>query len=208
MDDSDSSPPTMDLSSEEGLAADPLRQALGGEVGVSWLYDSFSGRLFRRLGQRYRHLSTADREDVVQETFVAVLRQERRLLSLFLARVPEPLSEAALERFLWDQACGVASNRRKSSWRRLVPFVEGFDLPGEGRGEQEQIDRDLLRQLDACLRAGDTRAYLYYKLRYREGLAPDEISRMVGWTRRTTYRMRQTLEEVVRRCAARLGLGN
>jgi DNA-directed RNA polymerase specialized sigma24 family protein len=202
----DSSPLPSGPLRDESLAPDPLRQVLGREDGAAWLYDTFSGRLFRRLGQRYRHLTEADREDVVQETFVAVLRQERRLLRSLLDRIAAPLTETDLERFLWDQACGVASNRRKSSWRRLVPFVEGVDLPGEGRGEQEQIDRDLLRQLDSCIQSGDVRAYLYYKLRYREGLAPEEIARMAGWTRRTTYRMRQTLEEVVKRCAGKLGI--
>lgn len=192
--------------SDESPASDPLRQLLAGADGPAWLYDTFAGRLFRRLGQRYRHLTGEDREDVVQETFIAVLRQERRLLTILLARGTEPLTEADLERFLWDQACGLASNRRKSSWRRLVPFADGVELPGETRGDQDQIDRDLLRQLDACLRAGDSRAYLYYKLRYRDGLTPEEISRLAGWTRRTTYRMRQTLEERVKRCAARLGL--
>lgn len=186
--------------------ADPLRSILAGKDGPAWLYDTFAGRLFRRLGQRYRHLTAADREDVVQETFIAVLRQERRLLHSLLDRVAAPLAETDLERLLWDQACGVASNHRKSSWRRLLPFAEGVDLPGEGRAEQEQIDRDLLRQLDSCIQTGDVRAYLYYKLRHREGLAPEEISRMAGWTRRTTYRMRQTLEEVVRRCAEKLGI--
>jgi DNA-directed RNA polymerase specialized sigma24 family protein len=186
---------------------DPWRQRLAGRDAGTLLYDTFSPRIFRRLGQRYPHLSAADREDVVQETFLVVLRHEARLLASFLAQAPAALSEAALERFLWDQACGIASNRRKSSWRRLIPFPAGLEPVSRRQEEAAAIDRDLLRQLDACILANDPRAHLYYKLRYRDGLSPQEIVQMIGWPRRSTYRLRQTLDKVLRRCAEKLGLG-
>lgn len=186
---------------------DPWRQRLAGDDAGALLYDTFSSRIFRRLGQRYRHLSEADREDIVQETFFVVLRSEARLLASFLAQAPAALSDTGLERFLWDQACGIASNRRKSSWRRLIPFPAGLEPASRRQEEEEAIDRDLLRQLDACILASDPRAHLYYKLRYRDGLSPQEIMRMIGWSQRTTYRLSQTLKDVLRQCAEKLGVG-
>jgi RNA polymerase sigma factor (sigma-70 family) len=187
---------------------DPWRQRLARDDAGALLYDTFAARIFRRLGQRYPHLSAADREDLVQETFFVVLRQEARLLASFLAQAPAALSDSGLERFLWDQACGLASNRRKSSWRRLIPFPAGLEPASRRQEEEEAIDRDLLRQLDACIRGSDPRAHLYYKLRYRDGLSPQEIARLIGWSQRTTYRLRQTLEKVLRQCAQKLGMGD
>jgi RNA polymerase sigma factor (sigma-70 family) len=186
--------------------SDPLRRHLAAHDGGTWLYQTFHLRIFRRLGQRYPHLSIADREDVVQETFILVLRQEARLLGRFLEQAPSPLPATAVERFLWDHACGMASNRRKSSWRRLIPFPQGFEPAAGRRGEDTAIDRDLLRQLDSCIRANDPRAHLYYKLRYRDGLSPQEIARVIGWSQRTTYRLGQTLKDVLRHCADKLGV--
>jgi len=95
---------------------------------------------------------------------------------------------------------------KESSWRRLIPFPEGLEPAARRQEEEEAIDRDLLRQLDACILSNDPRAHLYYKLRYRDGLSPQEIVQMIGWTQRTTYRLRQTLDKVIRQCAEKLGV--
>ena len=65
---------------------------------------------------------------------------------------------------------------------------------------------DLLKQLDRCLRAQRARIYLYYRLRYYEGLTPEEIARATGWSRKATYKLRQALNEAVRTCARELGI--
>ena len=89
----------------------------------------------------------------------------------------------------------------------MVSIDEERALPTDGREEQQAIDRDLVEQLDACLKQrGGTRTYLYYKLRFRDGLTPEEVALVTGWSRKATYKLRQSLEEVVQKCAAALGL--
>lgn len=192
-----------------------IRGILDGDAeATAWLYDRFAPALFRRLGQRYGYLGREELEDLVQETFLLVLRNERRLLGGFSARIrPSGApTEQELERFLWDQACGLASNRRRSApFRKVVPLEEGRE-GREGplvadREEQQAIDRDLLIHLDACLQQRGSRIYLYYKLRLRDGLSPEEITQVTGWSRKVTYKLRQTLDEAVQRCAEKLRLG-
>lgn len=186
-----------------------LERLLSGDAAAAaWLFDTFAPTLFRRLGQRYGYLGEAEVEDLLQETFLLVLRHEARLIAAFRQRAPEGgPSSRDLERFLWDQACGLASNRRRSAaFRNVVPLAASAEWPGADRTEQGAIDRDLLARLDACLRGAGTRVYLYFKLRLRDGLTPEQISAATGWSRKATYKLRQSLDEAVQRCAAALGL--
>lgn len=193
--------------------AEQLERLLAGDTGAAaWLFDTFAPRLLRRLGQRYGYFGTAEIEDLLQETFLLVLRQDGRLLAAFLERSlrlgsARDLGAKDLERFLWDQACGLASNRRRSaSFRNVVPLADTLEVEVEESAERQAIDRDSLARLDGCLRASGERVYLYYKLRCRDGLTPEQIADVAGWSRKATYKLRQTLDEAVRRCAERLGL--
>lgn len=200
-------PMTAGMSAEAERVSEQVRRiARGDVVAAAWLYDTFAQGLFKRLGQRYAYLAHPDLEDLLQETFLVVLRDNGRLLQSFLART-EPATASALDRFLWDQACGLASNQRRRTALRKVVAIDDRPEPLLEDGEQQAIDRDLLAQLDACLEQSSSRVYLYFKLRYKDGLTPEEIAAATGWSRKATYKLRQSLEEVLQRCAEKLGIG-
>jgi DNA-directed RNA polymerase specialized sigma24 family protein len=187
--------------------AETLRRILAGEAdAAAWLYDSFAPRLFRRLSQRYGYLGREEIEDLVQETYLATFRRDGALLKALVEKVGEPISEAEIARFLWDQACGLASNRRRSAAvRKTSSMAPAEDTPSAEDGESRTIDRDLLVRLDSCLRSS-ARTYLYFKLRHRDGLSPEQISDLTGWSRKATYKLRQALDEAITRCAENLRL--
>lgn len=171
---------------------------------AAWLYDSFAPRLARRLGRRYPDLAN-ELEDLVHDVFLLFLRPEGDLVEGFLQR--HPATHGALERRLWDLACGLASNRRRSSRRRKVVPLDDRDRADPDPGtERWTIDRDQLVRLDACLRQANPRVYLYFKLRYRDGLSPEEIAEATGWSRKATYKLKQALNREVETCAGALGL--
>lgn len=176
----------------------------GDPDATAWLYDTFSPRLARRLARRYPDLHS-ELEDLVHDTFLLFLRPEGDLVQGFLDR--HTPTRSALERRLWDLACGLASNRRRSSRRRKVVPLDDRDRPGpDPTVETSLIDRDQLEQLDRCLQEANPRVYLYFKLRYRDGLTPEEISHSTGWSRKATYKLKQALNQEVRTCAEALGL--
>jgi DNA-directed RNA polymerase specialized sigma24 family protein len=182
-----------------------LESILAGDPeAAAWLYDIFASRLGRRLGSRYPDLA-AELEDLVHDVFVLFLRPEGDLVRTFLDR--RTPTRSALERRLWDLGCGLASNRRRSSRRRKVVHLDDRDrtdpIPD---AERCIIDRDRLQRLDACLRRANPRIYLYFKLRYRDGLSPEEIAEATGWSRKATYKLKQALNEEVKTCADALGL--
>lgn len=190
----------------EWVAEQLRRISRGDTAAAAWLYDTFAHGLFRRLGGRYSYFGHAELEDLLQDTFLLVLREDARLLQTFLERT-HPATATALERFLWDQSCGLASNqRRRTALRKVVAIDDRSELALDD-GEQQTIDRDLLAQLDACLENGAARIYLYFKLRFKEGLTPEEIAGATGWSRKATYKLRQSLEEGLQRCAEKLGIG-
>lgn len=181
-----------------------LRRILAGDrAATAWLYDSFAPRLLRRLGRRYPEL---DAEELLHETFLLCLRDGAALLRRRLERSPEGLTEADLDRFLWDQACGIASNRRRRDAVRREARADGLPAAGEPDPERGSVARDTLRRLVRCLGEKGGRPYLYFKLRYVDGLAPEEIARATGWSRKATYKLKQSLDEAVRECARRLDL--
>ena len=187
-----------------------LRSVLAGDRGAAaWLFDTFADVLFRRLRHRYGYPGGLDADDLVQDTFVLLFQNDQRVLRRFIERfapgAPEP---ADFERYLWDLACGVASNRRRSAVRRkVVPLFERErDLVDPSTAEHAAIERDTLRQLEDCLRGRNQRVYLYHCLRYRDGLMPSEIVKVTGWSQKATYKLKQALTEAVRVCAERLGL--
>jgi DNA-directed RNA polymerase specialized sigma24 family protein len=187
----------MDPSVEQQLA----KLLKGEREAMAWLYDTFAPRLFRRLRQRYAYPGGPDAEDLLHDAFIALLQHDFRLLRRFHERPASEQTAATLERFLWDQACGVASNHRRTMARRpieaLPPTVELVQAPAS---EQALVDRDRLARLDACLEAGKTRVYLYYKLRYHDGLSPEEITRATGWSRKATYKLKEALNKALEQC--------
>ena len=193
-----------------GIHEIAARLAAGDRETVAWLYDSTSSDLYRRLRRRYEYPGGPDAADLLQETFLLCLRDEARLLRGFAAGLPEGAPALpSLQGYLWDLACGVASNVRRSMWsRRARPMPEEAPLPAaEPPAERSAVARDALRRLDGCLRRQGERLYLYFKLRYVDGMAPEEIAAGTGWSKKATYKLRQALNEAVQRCLEQTGLG-
>jgi DNA-directed RNA polymerase specialized sigma24 family protein len=184
------------------------RLAAGDPEAVAWLYDSASPELYRRLRRRYDYPGGPDAADLVQETFLLCLRDGARLLRGFVAGLPEGTPALpALRRHLWDLACGLAANVRRSVWsRRVSPLPEAPLAAPEPPAERSTLARDALERLDGCLRRQGERLYLYFKLRYVDGLTPEEIAAGTGWSRKATYKLRQALNEAVQRCLEKTGL--
>ena len=146
--------------------------------------------------------------DLLHDTFVFFLRPDTTPLRRFLTEAPRGQgSFAALEKQLWDLACGLASNRRRAAWtRRAVPVAEIRDVAGESDSEGETVARDALEKLDRCIEGQSEEGYLYYQLRYVDGLKPRQIAAATGQAIDEIYRLKHVLDRALRRCAERLGL--
>jgi len=194
-------------SADDGGISARLRDVLRGDATArGWLYETFSPRLFRRIRARYASRAGFDPEEILHDTFVTLF-QHARVVQNFLDEPAELQTVPRFEVFLWNHACGVASNRRRSLRRRAAaPWPEQEPESSRADPERETVGRDVLARLADCLESGATREYLYYKLRYVDGLTPAEIMVVTGWSRKTTYRLKLALDEAVARCARRLGL--
>ncbi len=193
--------------------SDAVRQQLrriveGDRQAAAWLYDTFAEDLFRRLRQRYGHPGGPDPEDLLQDAFAFYFQRDGKVLRDFLDRHPEgEATREALGRHLWDLACGVAANRRRSAWsRKVVPLADPERPAADPGAETRAVARDTLVRLERCLQESRGRTYLYYKLRYVDALSAEEVAAATGWSMKATYKLRQSLNEAVRRCAERLGL--
>jgi len=182
------------------------RVIAGDRHAAAWLYDTYAPDLFRRLRRRYAYQGGPDAEDLLQDAYAFFFQNECKVLRDFLERVPRDEGAGrALERHLWNLACGLATNLRRSAWTRrmrTVAEVEVESVPGGAEGRT--IARDLLERIDACLRQERERVYLYYQLRYRDHLTPAEIARATGWSRKATYKLKEALNEALARCAEEL----
>jgi DNA-directed RNA polymerase specialized sigma24 family protein len=184
------------------------RLAAGDREAVAWLYDHAAPDLYRRLSRRYGYPGGPDAADLLQDTFLLCLRDEARLLRNFIDGQPAGSPALpSLQRYLWDLACGVAANVRRSVWsRRVQALPETAPLADKTEVERSAVTRQALQRIDGCLRQQGERTYLYFKLRYVDGLAPEEIAVGTGWSKKATYKLRQSLNEAVERCLDRLGL--
>ncbi len=186
-----------------------LERVVAGDADAKrWMFDAFAPRLLRRLKRRYGRFSGIDPEDLLHDTYVACFDHRSHALVQLLEQVaPAELSEARLESHLWGMACGIASNRRRAIRRkREIDPAEQPPLPERPDPEREQVERDAVAGLRGCLKRAGSRVYLYFKLRFVDGLTPSEIVRVTRWSRKATYKLKLTLNEAVERCAARLGL--
>lgn len=187
------------------------RLLAGDREAASWLYDTFSPSLYRRLRQRYGHLEGIETDDLLHDAFVFYFQRDAKVLRDFMQRYErEGRSPARLERHLWDLACGVASNRRRhvalrDRRRRSRPLADEEEVEDDAQ-EKLLLDRDELERLDACLRGHGSRIYLYFKLRFCDGYSPAEIAEITGWSRKAIYKLRQSLTNAVRSCAELLGI--
>ncbi len=178
----------------------------GDREAIAWLYDRFAPRLMRRLGQRFGESQGLDSGDLLHDTFVYLLNHQGRVLKRF-SDTSKELSEAALGRFLWSCACGIASNRRRSVIRHPASdFDDEQEHPSVPQVEGPAIARDLLERLARCVWGRGERAYLYFQLRYRGGLTPAEVAAATGWSQRSTYKQKQRLDRALELCIEELGL--
>ena len=186
-----------------------LDRLIAGDDGARrWLHATFAPRLARRLHGRYARYRGVDVDELVQDTFVFFYDSAPRTFSRFLQEVvPRERTESRLDGFLWDLACGIASNRLRAARRRpalaVVPVEAAIDPVDE---ERRTLDRDVLTRLKTCLKRAGSRSFLYYKLRFVDGFTPEEIARTTGWSRKVTYKLRFVLDGAIDRCARRLGL--
>jgi DNA-directed RNA polymerase specialized sigma24 family protein len=184
------------------------RLAAGDPAAVAWLYDHAAPDLYQRLRRRYGFAGGPDAADLLQETFLLCLRDGCHLLRGCLAgQAPEAPALPLLQRYLWDLACGLAANARRSVWSRRVVAMPAAPLAApEPPAERSAVSRDALARLGGCLEGSGERLYLYFKLRYVDGLTPDEIAAGTGWSKKATYKLKQALNEAVERCVGKLGL--
>ncbi len=190
----------------EALHDQIARVVDGDRDATARLYDHFAPRLYRRLRARYGPAGL-DAEELLQDAFVLFLQHDARVLRRLLERhAPAALNELTVHTYLWDQACGIASNRRRAQRRTGVVSVVGSEMLADDSHSRRTITSDLLERLDDCLAGKNPRVYLYFKLRFVDGLSPDEVAQATGWSRKATYKLRQQFNAALADCAARLEL--
>jgi DNA-directed RNA polymerase specialized sigma24 family protein len=186
-----------------------LRQiAVGDPTAKAWLYDTYASGLQRKLSFRYG-VHALDPEELLQDAFVAFYQHDGRVLLNFLDR--HPPAEQTVEQlrvYLWDLACGVASNqlRDRRTRRRNLPESDR-DLGDVGVGsdaEDRHIARDQMRRFVDCIAEKGAQIQLYFALRFVDGLTAEEISRVTGWPIAQVYRLRVRLGAAADECATRL----
>lgn len=185
------------------------RISRGDEEARTWLWETFAERLRRRLRARYQERYGYNADELLQDAFVFYFQHDARALSRLL-EVGESdgvLTEERLERHLWDLACGLASNRRRGLRRDPALGMPAGPIPSTAPNPERILtERDTLLRLAECIRARSERAYLYFKFRYVDGLTPEEIAAITGWSRKATYKLRERLNRAVAECAETLGL--
>lgn len=187
-----------------------LHRVLEGDRDAKgWIYETFAPRLYRRLRARYEGGPHGlDAEEILQDTFLSLFTRSDALERFLDRHSSEERTEARFEAFLWNHACGIASNRRRAQKRGAVfAFSEGEEpISGDADPERENLGRDLLARLSECLEARGRRTYLYFKLRFSDGLTPEEIALATGWSPKATYKLKLALNLAVAKCADMLGI--
>lgn len=187
--------------------AERLEQIIAGDPDAqTWLYETFAPKLFRKLRNRYR-ATRLDPEELLHDAFVSFYQHEARVLRTFLDRTAAAdRTLQTLDLYLWDLACGVATNRRRSAQARRTETLPVHEPTAEVDAEQQASSREALQRLYDCLRGSKQRVVIYFLLRYVEGLTPEEVAEVTGWSRKATYKLRRDMSEALDACARRLGL--
>jgi DNA-directed RNA polymerase specialized sigma24 family protein len=192
---------------QETLEARLLRVAAGDRDAKMWLYDTYAGRLFRKLASRYG-THGYNPEDLLHDAFIFYFQHDCRVITAFLERNSgRRITDELVERYLWDLAGGVVANERRARRKDSLRSLEASSLVSEAPGpERAALSRDLLAQLADCIQEHGRRVYLYSCMRYVDGLEPEEIAAATGWSTKATYKLKTKLNETLTRCAERLGL--
>lgn len=192
----------------QGIREEVGRAADGESAAISRLYEAFAPALLRRLRARFGNQPGLDPEDLLQDTFLYALSRDGHPLRRFL-RQPRRASSAAeaLHHFLWNAACGVASNRRRSVLRHPTAALDTTpERTMAHGGEAPALARDALTRLAACVAESGDAHQLYFQLRYVDGLTPAEVVHATGWSRKKTYKLKQRLDDALDHCLEQLGL--
>ncbi|ANM29816.1 hypothetical protein ABI59_09840 [Acidobacteria bacterium Mor1] len=194
--------------SGSGSVAESLRAIVAGsERAKAWLYEQFAPRIYRRILGRYGRARWLDPDDLLQDTFVSALQRDAQVFRALLDKGGGEITAARVERMLWNIACGLTANRRRSKARLPQILHPEYELgtPDEDP-ESQGVDRAMLERLAQCIQRKGGRIYLYYRLRYVDGYTPEEISTLTGWSRKVTYNLKLALNRALERCSQQLKL--
>ncbi|ANM29624.1 hypothetical protein ABI59_08600 [Acidobacteria bacterium Mor1] len=186
---------------QQSIAEQVHAAVIGDSEARDWMYREFHSALHRRLAGRYGRWKRLEIDDLVQDLFVLLFQNDAQALRRFVEGVPsKDQTSGRLAGYLWDAACGIMANRRRS-YERAPQFEEATpDVATAEDLETRAHGRALIARLETELRRSETRVYLYYRLRCVEGLTPREISHVTGWTREETYALRGKFREFVQAC--------
>lgn len=130
-------------------------------------------------------------EDVQQDVFLRLLEQPPRAVASW----PAFLTAAAVRRAIDRQ-------RQQRRWWRLLPVWRTQATESAASSEDIGLAEERARRLRTTLSELSPREAQCFSLRYLEGLAIDEIARMLAITSNTAH---VTLHRARRRLEARLG---
>lgn len=182
--------------------------AAGDPRAQDWFYRRYSGTLYRRIRHRFGPDRSIDSDELLHDLFVWCLQDNAKILSSFAARNrSDDRTEFRLEGYLWGLVSGLVANQRRAKRRNEDPVaLESIQEPAGSDFDAESTDRDSVVRLSDCLKQRGTRLYLYFLLRFVEGLTPDEIGTVTGWPRPKTYKLKAVFNQAVRHCVEVLGL--
>ena len=182
------------------------RASIGDRQAQGLFFDEFAPQLLRRLQGRYGSSPDLDTDDLLQDCFTFLLRSDGQALRRFLkALPPHKRTRPVVAAYLWDTACGIASNRRRSA-RRFRNAMVRHEPQTTKNLEQHSLAMDTIQRLSQCLRGAGSQVFLYFVLRYVEGLTPREVAEATGWPIDVTYRLKTSLGSALQDCKERLGL--
>lgn len=141
-----------------------------------------------RTARRWGETSPVAVEDLVQETFLKICADPKRMLAEFEARHPD-----AFYGYLKVITCNVvndhyrARHAKKRDSKREEPLRgSAADIPSKGTGSRDDIEKQvLLSQIDSLLAhhgatADSERDRTVFWLYYRQGLTAEAIAQLPG----------------------------